>query len=63
MTRFGQRIVPITSPSPGGCATGYATDAGYILSILPRIVAAGGNVLKPVLVLEDVRRCIITFTM
>ncbi len=29
MTRFGPRIVPITFPMPGGCATGYATDAGY----------------------------------
>ena len=29
MTRFGPRIEPITSPTPGGCANSYATDAGY----------------------------------
>ncbi len=27
MTRFGPRIVPITSPTPGECANYYATDA------------------------------------
>ena len=27
MTRFGQRIEPITSPTPGECANCYATDA------------------------------------
>ena len=29
MTQFGVRIEPITSPTPGGCAPKYATDAGY----------------------------------
>ncbi len=29
MTRFGPRIEPITSPTPGGCANSYATDAGH----------------------------------
>ena len=29
MTRFGPRIEPITSPTPGGCANSYATDAGF----------------------------------
>ena len=28
MTRFGPRIEPITSPTPGKCATSYATDTG-----------------------------------
>ncbi len=32
MTRFGPRIEPITSPTPGGCATSYATDVGQILN-------------------------------
>ena len=27
MTQFGLRIEPITSPTPGGCATSYATGA------------------------------------
>ena len=31
MTQFGPRIEPITSPTPGGCATIYATDAGLLL--------------------------------
>ncbi len=36
MTRFGPRIEPITSPTPGGCATSYATDAVSVVSeILP----------------------------
>ncbi len=30
MTWFGPRIEPITSPSPGGCTTSYATDAGKL---------------------------------
>ena len=29
MTWLGPRIEPITSPTPGGCATCYAKDAGY----------------------------------
>ena len=29
MTRFGPRVEPITSPTVGGYATSYATDAGY----------------------------------
>ncbi len=28
MMRFGPRIEPITSQTPGGCAISYATDAG-----------------------------------
>ena len=28
MTRLGPSIEPITSPTPGGCATSYATDVG-----------------------------------
>ena len=33
MTRFGPRIEPITSPTPGECANYYATDAGdYIVT-------------------------------
>ena len=31
MTRFGPRIEHITSPTPGGCATYYATDAVAVL--------------------------------
>ena len=33
MTRIGPRIKPITSPTAGGCATSYATDAGLYLAI------------------------------
>ncbi len=33
MTRFGPRIEPITSPTPGECATCYATDAGIDTTI------------------------------
>ena len=32
MTRFGPRIEPITSPTPGECAICYATDAGFDIS-------------------------------
>ncbi len=28
MTRFGPRIEPFTFPTPSGCATNYAIDAG-----------------------------------
>ncbi len=34
MTRFGPRIEPITSPTPGGCANSYATDAGFSKAIM-----------------------------
>ncbi len=30
MTRFGPRIEPITSPTPGGYANCYATDADLV---------------------------------
>ncbi len=29
--RIWPRIEPITSPTPGGCATSYATDAGICI--------------------------------
>ncbi len=38
MTRFGPRIEPITSPTPGGCATSYATDAGRYLNEITKII-------------------------
>ncbi len=38
MTRFGPRLEPITSPTMGGCATSYATDAGF--KINPNIIDA-----------------------
>ncbi len=34
MTRFGRRIEPITSPTPGGCTTNHATDAGLQASMV-----------------------------
>ena len=33
MTQLGPRIEPITSPTPGECATSYATDTGYDVPI------------------------------
>ena len=32
---------PITSPTPGGCATSYATDAGYRVAILIDVLFTG----------------------
>ena len=34
MTRFGPRIEPITSQTPSGCATKYATDAGQKKTVI-----------------------------
>ncbi len=33
MTRFGPIVEPIPSPTPGGYATSYATDAGSLEAI------------------------------
>ena len=34
MTRFGPRIEPITSPTPGEYANCYATDAGQLVKVV-----------------------------
>ncbi len=42
MTRFGPRIEPITSPTPGGYATSYATDAGLSVNVKVKLDGDAG---------------------